>query len=158
MLHSYENLSDQVRAEAARLMQDLLYSGIDLYLQIKETHWTVRGRDFIALHRLFDEVADNVREISDDFAERIAQLGHKPNGTVQIVAANTSLPPYPDKVPSVDIHVEVVSQHLGAFISHGSNTVTKLDELEDVISSDLVVGSMRGLSKQLWMIASHLPT
>ena len=158
MLHSFENLSDQVRAEAAGLMQTLLYSGIDLFLQIKESHWTVRGRDFIALHRLFDEVADDVRDISDDIAERIAQLGHKPNGTVKIVAANTSLPPYPDNVSSVDIHVEVLSQHLGTFISLGSDTVTKLNVLEDNISSDLIVSSMRGLSKQLWMIASHLPT
>ncbi|WP_419831439.1 Dps family protein [Endozoicomonas atrinae] len=105
MSHTYETLPENVKQYSAQELQKLLYSAIDLNMQIKESHWTMAGREFLSVHRLFDEVAEVVEDTVDDIAERIAQLGHKPEGTLQKVAEKSSLPKYPQSFSSIDEHI-----------------------------------------------------
>jgi starvation-inducible DNA-binding protein len=55
----------------------------------------VKGPDFIALHELFDKVADELEEFTDDIAERAVELGGVAQGTVQDVSKHTRLAVYP---------------------------------------------------------------
>jgi len=154
---SLEQLSDGVKEESTRHLQTLLYSGIDLYLQIKESHWTLAGREFLSVHRLFDGVAEEIENTTDDYAERIAQLGHKPLGTVQVVAAKTLLTTYPESVDSVDAHVELIARRLADFSRLSYDIIKHTDDLGDLITSDLVTGRTREIAKLIWLVESHLP-
>ncbi len=56
-------------------MNGRLAAAVDLQMQMKQTHWNVKGPGFIGLHELFDKVAEAVEGYVDQIAERIVQLG-----------------------------------------------------------------------------------
>ena len=39
---------------------------LDLGRQVKQAHWNVKGPHFIGLHELFDKVAEELEELTDD--------------------------------------------------------------------------------------------
>ncbi|TLY48439.1 MAG: DNA starvation/stationary phase protection protein Dps, partial [Gemmatimonadetes bacterium] len=59
------DLPKDVRAQVVGLLNDRLADAIDLETQTKQAHWNVKGPQFIALHKLFDEVHDAVEEYVD---------------------------------------------------------------------------------------------
>ena len=83
------------RKKSIALLAALLADAVDLYSQIKQAHWNVRGPSFIALHELFDKIAEETEDHVDSLAERIAQLGGQPRGTARIAASNSRLKEYP---------------------------------------------------------------
>src|SRR5262245_3673597 len=75
-MHKTRNdIPENTRKEMITLLNQRLADVIDLQLQAKLAHWNVRGPNFIALHKLFDEVAETVEEYVDLIAERTAALG-----------------------------------------------------------------------------------
>ncbi|WP_211829950.1 DNA starvation/stationary phase protection protein Dps [Kistimonas asteriae] len=158
MTHTYEALKDDVKLHSSGELQTLLYCGLDLYLQIKESHWTLAGREFLSVHRLLDDVASCVSDAVDDIAERIAQLGVRPRGTLQMAAEHSNLLPYPHDVDSIDRHIEVISERLAFFTSECVRVIGSVDEQGDVISADLLTSRAREIDKLLWLVESHLPT
>src|SRR5258705_9261783 len=83
-------------------------AAIDLHAQIKQAHWNVRGPPFIAIHELFDKVADVVEEYSEKIAERAGTLGGTAEGTVQIAAGRSFLEPYRLGVADEKAHIAAV--------------------------------------------------
>ncbi len=57
-------------AAAIALLNQHLADMADLYSQIKQAHWNVKGMQFFQLHELFDRLADEVRNHVDLIAER----------------------------------------------------------------------------------------
>ena len=58
-MHSTKNsLSKATRTKVNELLNQSLADLSDLYSQTKQAHWNVRGPSFIALHKLFDDLAD----------------------------------------------------------------------------------------------------
>ncbi|WP_020582714.1 DNA starvation/stationary phase protection protein Dps [Endozoicomonas elysicola] len=157
MSHTYETLPENVKQYSAQELQKLLYSTIDLNMQIKESHWTMAGREFLSVHRLFDEVAEVIEDTVDDIAERIAQLGHKPEGTLQKVAEKSSLPTYPKSFSSIDEHIEVIGQRLAFVTSQALQAMANMEENGDPISVDLLTARTREIDKLTWLVESHLP-
>src|SRR5207249_9668055 len=75
---SHETMNDlpeNVRSQVSDLLNNRLAEAIDLQTQVKQAHWNVKGPQFIALHKLFDEINDAVVEYVDLLAERVVQLG-----------------------------------------------------------------------------------
>ena len=65
----------------------------DLTAAYKQVHWNVVGVDFLQLHQLFDEFAEQIREFIDLIAERTVGLGVA-YGTVQEASEGSPLPPF----------------------------------------------------------------
>jgi hypothetical protein len=65
------DLPEASRIEVITLLNQRLADAIDLQTQCKQAHWNVKGRDFIALHQLFDKVNESVEEYIDLIAERV---------------------------------------------------------------------------------------
>ncbi|CAM3601225.1 DNA starvation/stationary phase protection protein Dps [Parendozoicomonas haliclonae] len=155
--HTSETLPTNVKDASAQELQKLVYCGIDLNMQIKESHWTMAGREFLSIHRLFDEVSEAIEDTVDDYAERVSQLGHKPNGVLQVVADKSPLTPYPKEIKDIDEHVEVIAHRLAFFSDLAYQAINKMDEHGDVISVDLVTSRTRDIDKLIWLVESHLP-
>ena len=49
------NLPKADRVQVAELLNRRLADALDLQSQCKQAHWNVKGPNFIALHKLFDE-------------------------------------------------------------------------------------------------------
>ncbi|WP_208449430.1 ferritin-like domain-containing protein [Paraburkholderia phenazinium] len=75
-------LSENICAQSVELLNEHLAAANDLHTQVKQSHWNVRGPGFIAIHELFDKVAEDIEGYSDLLAERAAGLGGTARGAV----------------------------------------------------------------------------
>lgn len=87
MRPTHNTLSENIRTQSVALLNKHLAAAVDLHGQVKQAHWNVRGPGFIALHQLFDSVAEQVEAYSDLLAERAGGLGGTAHGTVQVAAS-----------------------------------------------------------------------
>ena len=62
------DIPEDAREKLIELLNARLADCFDLYSQLKQAHWNVKGRDFIQLHELYDEVAESVLEFVDTIA------------------------------------------------------------------------------------------
>jgi starvation-inducible DNA-binding protein len=156
-LHPTKNdLSETIRSKLVALLNNSLADCIDLQTQTKQAHWNVKGPDFIALHKLFDEINDDVEEYVDTIAERAVQLGGMVAGTARAVAANSSLPEYPLTITLGRDHVAALANVLAMFGKNARQAISQADEFGDADTADIFTGVSRGIDKWLWMVEAHL--
>ncbi len=148
-------LPTKARIEAIELLNRRLADAVDLQSQCKQAHWNVKGPQFIALHRLFDEVAGAVTGYVDQIAERIVQLGGVADGTVRMVATRTELLDYPDTMTSGAEHVAALSDVLAQFGRVTRISIEEMNELEDAVSADILTGIVGGIDQWLWFVEAH---
>jgi starvation-inducible DNA-binding protein len=137
------------------LLNARLASAIDLRAQAKVAHWNVKGRQFSALHELFDEVAHDVDGFADLVAERVVQLGGLARGTVQQVSAATDLEEY-SAVGGTEAHVTALADALAVFGSAARKAIDDASEAGDQATADILTEVSRGIDKSLWMVEAHL--
>jgi starvation-inducible DNA-binding protein len=152
------DLPEPSRVEAIDLLNQRLADCIDLQTQCKQAHWNVKGPTFIALHKLFDEVNEDVEEYVDLLAERIVQLGGIAEGTARIVAQRSNLIDYPLTLASGDEHVAALSDALSEFGRTARLGIDELNDLEDADSADILTEISRGVDKWLWFVEAHHQT
>jgi starvation-inducible DNA-binding protein len=157
MKFTHNTLSENVRAKSIQLLNKHLAAAIDLHGQAKQAHWNVRGPAFIAVHKLFDEVADSAEDYSDTLAERAAALGGTAQGTVQVAAANSFLVPYALGVASEKEHIFALSAALAAFGQSARQAIGEASTYGDADTADLFTELSRGVDRGLWFVESHLP-
>lgn len=146
----------ETRAAMIKLLNARLADVIDLQLQSKQAHWNVRGPDFIALHKLFDEVAEKVEEYVDEIAERITALGGIAEAGLSLLAERTQLPPYPPKIDASLAHVDALATALASFGKLAREGIDTADEAGDAGTADLFTQISRGIDQQLWFVEAHL--
>ena len=149
------DLPPATRAQVADLLNQRLADCIDLQTQCKQAHWNLKGANFIALHKLFDEINDSVEDYVDLIAERIAQLGGIAEGTARVVAERSALDVYPLVLETSDEHVDALSTALAAFARTARLGIDEMDELEDAVSSDILTEITRGVDQWLWFVEAH---
>ena len=149
------SISAETREQITNLLNRRLADTIDLQLQTKQAHWNVKGPSFIALHKLFDEIHDAVREYVDLIAERITALGGVAQGTLNDVAEQTELEPYPTTIANGEDHVKALSAALAQFGARSRFTIDELDELGDQVSVDILTEITRGTDQWLWFVEAH---
>ena len=115
MYRTANTLPEQIRSRSVALLNRHLAAAIDLHAQVKQAHWNVRGPTFIAIHELFDKVADAVEEYSDKIAERAGTLGGSAEGTVQTATERSFLEPYQLGVGGAEAHIATVTAALASF-------------------------------------------
>jgi len=146
----------KLRAAVAELLNKRLADLIDLQLQTKQAHWNVKGPNFIALHELFDSIAEELEDHVDDVAERITALGGIAEGTVAAVGKRSSLAAYSLKITAGRDHVDALSTAIALTGKSVRAAIEKADELGDAGTADLLTGISRDLDKKLWFVEAHL--
>ena len=155
LFRTKNDLPANTRAEVVGLLNQRLADCIDLQTMCKQAHWNVKGPQFIALHKLFDEINEAVEEYVDLLAERITQLGGVAEGTARAVAERTTLPEYPLTISSGADHVAVLSDALAVFGRTARIGIEEMNELEDADSADILTEVSRGIDKWLWFVEAH---
>jgi len=152
---SENDLAGTTRIEVIGLLNQRLAECIDLQTQCKQAHWNVKGTSFIGLHKLFDDVNEDVEQYVDLIAERIVQLGGIAEGTLGAVEGRSTLPDYPLALSSGAEHVAALSDALAAFGRTTRIGIEEMNELEDAGSADLLTDISRGIDKWLWFVEAH---
>ena len=144
-----------VREQVVTLLNQRLADCIDLQTQCKQAHWNVKGPNFIALHKLFDDVNEDVEGYVDLLAERVVQLGGVAEGTARVVAQRSQLMDYPLTLTTGEEHVAALSDVLAQFGRTARIGIEEMDELGDKDSADILTEISRGIDKWLWFVEAH---
>jgi starvation-inducible DNA-binding protein len=155
MYPTKNSLPESVRLQVTTLLQNCLVDSIDLTLQAKQAHWNVKGPSFIALHELFDKVAEDAETYVDLIAERIVQLGGIAVGTLDPVDKKSSLPAYPVTISSGKEHVAALSHALAYYGESIRKSVFMANQVEDADTADILTQVSRAADKYLWFVEAH---
>ena len=150
------DLAPVVREKAVALLNQQLADTSDLYSQIKQAHWNVKGMQFYQLHLMFDTLAESVEEYIDTIAERATALGGTALGTVRMAGAASRLPEYPLDTVGSRQHVEALTARFAALAKTTRAAIASADSMGDADTTDLFTQVSRELDKSLWMLESHL--
>jgi len=156
MYDTKNDLPAALRTQMVALLNARLADAIDLGTQAKQAHWNVKGPSFIALHELFDRVAEHVEDHIDTLAERITALGGTALGTIAVVSRTSSLRPYPLEIVEGMQHVEALSGVVADFGAKVRKAIDESARAADADTSDLFTGISREIDKDLWFLEAHL--
>jgi len=149
------DIVDSSRDELVELLNARLADTFDLYSQLKQAHWNVKGSDFIQLHELYDTIAESVLEYVDTIAERATALGGLALGTARMAAAASTLDEYPaDAVAGMDT-VAAIADRLGVYGASVRAAIEAALELDDQDTADLFIEVSRAIDKHLWFVEAH---
>src|SRR6516162_3891599 len=140
----------KLRESMIALLNRQLADTLDLYTQVKQAHWNVKGPHFIALHELFDKLAEDLEGPVDDTAERITALGGVARGTARVAAKESRLAEFPiDRVDGLQA-VELLAERYAALAATTRAAIDTAGKEGDADTADLFTGISRGLDKALW--------
>jgi starvation-inducible DNA-binding protein len=150
------DLSAETRSKIVALLNQQLADTFDLFSQIKQAHWNVKGMHFIALHELFDKLAEEAEDYVDDIAERATALGGVAVGTARASGKASRLAEYPLDGVHGKVAVEALVERYAALAASTRKAIDAAASLGDAGTSDLFTGISRGLDKSLWFLEAHL--
>jgi len=150
------DMSENARVDIVALIQPRLVDALDLYTQMKQAHWNVRGPSFISLHELFDTIAAEILAHSDMMAERITAIGGQAEGTARIVAETSSLAEYPAHISTQAGHVDAVANALATFAKNVRAAARTAADLGDDNTADMFTEISRAADKSLWLVEAHV--
>jgi len=150
------DLPEATRLEIVSILNQQLADTIDLYSQVKQAHWNVKGRQFIALHELFDTLAGEATGYADDLAERATAFGGVAIGTSRAVAGRSRLPELNLGALPGDEALTALAERYAQLAASTRKAIETTGGLGDAGTSDLFTGISRGLDKSLWLLEAHL--
>lgn len=153
---THNDMPSHVRETMIPLINQQLANTFDLYSQVKQAHWNVKGINFIQLHELFDDLAASLIDYVDLIAERVTALGGTALGTARMAVAASQLPEFPVEIVSGKQVVEVLAQRYGAYGSMTREMISTSTDHEDVDTADLFTEVSRTIEKHLWFLDAHL--
>jgi starvation-inducible DNA-binding protein len=135
-------------------LQSVLVDLIALHLQGKQAHWNIVGPNFRDLHLQLDEIVGDVREFSDQLAERLRALNAQPDGRIETVAATTHLPSLlAGEVLTTDA-INLITQRLNLTVENMRVVHDDVDE-EDPTSADILHLFIEKLEQHAWMVSAE---
>lgn len=150
------HLPEDTKSKVIEILNARLADTIDMFTQVKQAHWNVKGIHFYQLHELFDDIAEHVEDASDLIAERVTQLGGIANGTAREVAKSSSLKEYDLNAVKGEQHVKALVERLGTLANASRKAIDETDKLGDKATSDLFTEVTRAADKDLWFLEAHL--
>jgi starvation-inducible DNA-binding protein len=156
MYDTRNDLSISVREVMIPILQARLIDSVDLYTQVKQAQWNVKGPHFMGLHDLFNSLAEMVEQHSDTLAERIAALGGRADATAGVVAKLSSLGEFPFDVSEGLVYVAVVADKVSLHAKGLRTSIEDAARLGDADTADLFTGISRAVHEQLRLLDSHL--
>lgn len=144
------------RERLVELLNKRLADSINLKTQAKHAHWNVKGKEFIALHQLFDVIASHCEEQSDLIAERVTALGGVAKGVAQLVVRNSGIPDYELDTILGEQHIRAVGKGIVSYATQLRADIELAEELGDKASADLLTEIVRTADKDLWFLEAHL--
>lgn len=157
ILHATKiSLPEKKRIEIITMLNKSLASVADLQMQLKQAHWNIKGMEFIALHKLLDDLHEEVEEHVDIIAERVMALGGTAFGTLEAVLENTQLKKYPINIFDAKKHLENLTHNFAILGELARDNIKYAEEFSDMATSDIYVAFVRMIDKGLWFLEAHL--
>lgn len=145
-------------AYADRMSVDLntLLSGLQvMYANVRGYHWNVTGPQFFALHQQFENIYNDLVLKTDELAERILALGHRPEHRLSAFMENVYVQESTMPETAADMVAEL-SIHLDRIVQLEKELLDYAGEHGDVSTEDLLTGYVSEQEKMQWMLRAYL--
>lgn len=143
----------QTKAILNQLVADLS----QMAMVIHQTHWYMRGPNFLKLHPLMDAYMDEINDQLDVISERLITLDGSPYSTLTEMATHTGIADEPGdwNLTITERFERLISayRYLADVYQQG---ITVADTENDLSTQDLFIGFKRDLEKRIWMLRAEL--
>lgn len=156
MYATHNDLSISIRERVIELLQAHLADCLDLFTQMKQAQWNVKGPHFTGLHERFAKSASACERHCDLLAERITALGGRADGTARTAAARSTLTEFPLDTRDGLACVAAVAERLAVFTKTVRASMTSLVKSGDAASVALLTEIAREDDRHLGMLDAHL--
>lgn len=140
---------------AAEAMQEQMIVLLDLSMTLKHIHWNVVGPGFLAIHEMLDDHVEKVRKMADVLAERVATLGHVPNGLIGYLSAARSRDDYGLGRATVEAHLGALDLVYSNLIQSHREAAVATEE-PDPVTNDIFIGQTADLEQLQWFVRAHI--
>jgi len=141
----------------AKHLNQLVADSYGLLGQLHLAHWNVEGTDFLTLHKMFQEMYEELFEAIDDIAEQVRQLGHYSEGGVKKLAEMSNVPEAPSaKAASAKDFVSAVLVANEIVMNTSIEARNACGDGVDPETEDLLIGRIRVHKKAIWFLKSYL--
>lgn len=156
MAVNLKGIKDNARKTSIETLNACVADAIALGLAVKQAHWNVKGKNFIAVHELFDAVHANLQAHIDVMAEQVQILDGVAMGTLEVVGKASRIEPYPTNLTKAEDHIKAVCDRLRAYGAAVREGIETTDEAGDADTADILTAASRAADKDLWFLSSHL--
>ncbi len=119
-------------------------------------HWNVKGPQFGPLHAFFETQYKELPNIADEIAERIRMLGPLVDGGMAAFLKNTVIKEASTKPMDAKAMLKDYMQDIGKVRDRLVDAEDYADDIDDLVTQDLMVGIMAGFEKTIWMLKSQV--
>lgn len=124
---------------------------------IHQTHWYMRGTEFLSLHPQMDEFMDGINDQLDEVAERLITIGGAPYSTLKEFSEHTKLE---DEIGSYDkdmtSRIERLVEgyrYLQGLLATG---IEVAGDEGDNVTEDMFIDMKGSIEKTIWMLTAKL--
>lgn len=123
---------------------------------IHQTHWYMRGPEFLFLHPLMDEYQDEINDQLDEVAERLIVIDGAPYSTLEEFAEHSGIQSIPGAYDAtIDerfAHFIAGYRHLQKVYQEGIDTA---GQEGDDSTQDILTGFHTAIEKRIWMLSAQ---
>lgn len=143
--------SSKSNAQSAQKLTEFLSESFILYMKTYAVHWNFQGLKFFSVHKLTETQYQNMASAIDEIAERIRALDcHTPVSLEQILSS-THLKEFKNNA-SNDSSLNDLAKSHKKLSQVGLQMAKDLEELGDLVSSDMIVDRCKFHDKANWML------
>lgn len=124
-----------------------------IYIKSQNYHWNVKGKDFLTIHAFMEKLYSNKKDLIDELAERISQLGDVLDASFSNYLKHSETTE-PKTITSSEEILKDLSVSYGALISLVLKTTQEYKN--DISTSDLLTKLAVLAEKEKWLIDSQI--
>ncbi len=152
---TFHPLPESNRRALVVILNQLVADSLSLAYAAKQAHWNIKGPDFMARHKLLDEVYGLFSELVDQFAETIISLGGQAYGTVEYAARESLIAPFPLDINDEKQVLLEITKRVAAFSAELIEAISKAQTYDLTTQNDLMTAHTN-VNKYLYFLESHL--
>ena len=126
------------------------------YTKLHNVHWYVEGKQFHAMHELFEMYYDKITEDMDAVAERMLQLGLKPVASLKGALEISKIEERDDKFGKDLEFVDIINKDFEYLLKLTLEVKEEAEKAGDDPTVDIMNEFTAYYQKQLWMIKATL--
>jgi len=149
-------LSTEQIQKITDILKQLLADETILYLKTRNAHWNVEGSDFQTVHVFFETQYNELQLIIDEVAEKIRTKDIYAPATMSEYLQLTHLKENVIENHNSLTYMKELLNDYEIIIAFLNQSIVEIEDLNDVSTSDYLVGLLEQHQKTAWMLRSHL--
>ncbi len=141
------------RQQLAKGLAKALAETYVLYVKTQGFHWNVVGPLFYGLHKMTEEQYEDMAAAIDKLAERMRAIGYPAPASLSEFVKLSELKDAA-KIPDAETAIAALVADHETIARTFRETVKEADEVDDVVTADMLTARMQSHENMAWMLRS----